>query len=87
MCKLSETCQIFMGKAAVSEQFGNICVLWFVLGCQLCSMKIEPPLDLLLLRKLMEVWWRWCPGWIWAPQCWNVGKFCLGHVGNLTVGC
>ena len=50
MCKLSEIGQIIMGEAAVSEQFCNVCVLRFVLCCQLHSMKIEPPLDLLLVR-------------------------------------
>ena len=87
MCKLTEICQIIMGKAAVSEQFGNVSVLRFVLCCQLRSMKIEPPLDLLLVRKLMEVWWWWLPRWLGASQCWYVGKVRLGHVGNLMVRC
>ena len=59
MVELSEVCQIVDGVADVSEQFGYVCVLWFVFCCQLCSVKVEPPFNLFLVGKLVEMWWGW----------------------------
>ena len=87
MGELSEICQIIVGVAAVSEEFGDVCMLWFVFCCQLCSMKVEPPFDLFLVGKLVEMWWRCFPRRMGASHCWNVGKFRLGHVCDLVVRC
>ena len=88
MGELSEVCQIVEGVAAVSEEFGDVCMLWFVFCCQLRSMKVGPPFDLFLVGKLVEMWWMWLPRRMGASSyCWNVGKFRLGHVCDLVVRC
>ena len=73
MVELTEICQIIDGVADVSEQFGYVCVLRFVFCCQLCSVKVEPPFDLFLVGKLVEMWWMWSPRRTEASYCWNVG--------------
>ena len=57
MVELTEVCQIVDGVADVSEHFGYVCVLWFVLCCQLCSVKVKPPCNLFLVGKPVEMWW------------------------------
>ena len=75
-----------MGVAAVSEKFGDVRMLWFVFSCQLRRMKVEPPFDLFLAGKLVEMWWCF-PRRVGASHGWNVGKFRLGHVCDLVVSC
>ena len=87
MGELSEVCQIIDGVADVSEQFGYVCVLRFVFCCQLCSVKVEPPFNLFLVGKLVEMWWRWLPRRMGPSYCWNVGEVCLEHVCALVVRC
>ena len=76
-----------MGVAAVSEKFGDVCMLWFVFCCQLRRVKVEPPFDLFLVGELVEMWWRWFPRRVGPSHGWNVGKFRLGHVCDLVVSC
>ena len=87
MGELAEVRQVIKLEASVREKFGDVKMLWSVLGFELCSVEIKPPCYLLLSGEVVEMW-RWClPRWVRTLKSRKVGIFCLGHVGDLAGRC
>lgn len=63
---------VSIGDAAVQEEAGNVCVLWFVGGVELVGMIVQPNFKLFMRGLLAEVRWR-LPRIEDAAKTWMVG--------------